>query len=624
MVDEAGTILYVNARIASIFGYRKEELLGAPVETLVPGGFRFLPDSGRDLFHPKPRSRRAGTDRDLRGRRKNGSEVPVEIGLTLAGGDGPRLVVASVVDVSERKRLEREAVEAAERRLSFERLVSDLAARFLRIDSTHVDETIKDSLSRIAEALNVDRCALWQFAPDGDMRHTHLWSRLEATPSPSASFSARDRIPYLFSRVREDETVRFDRVEDVPSVRDRETMRAFGAKSGAIVPMTVDDRVIGAISFGTTAEERTWDADVLERLRLVAAVFAQVLARREGRLQLESALAEVQRLRDRLAAENIQLRHEVKSLKAPRQVVCESRTMRKVLAQVESVAATDASVLLLGETGCGKEVIAEAIHDLSKRRDRPMVRVNCAAIPAALLESELFGRERGAYTGALSRQIGRFELANGTTIFLDEVGDLPLEAQVKLLRVLQDHTLERLGSVRPIKVDVRVIAATNRDLTEAVAARTFREDLFYRLNVFPILVPPLRERPEDISVLIWSFVDEFSKTFGRQIDSISRESLAALQRYSWPGNVRELRNVIERAMIVARGPTLVIELPRNLPEARADATNLADVEAEHIRSVLKRVHWRIRGRGGAAELLGMKPTTLDSRMARLGIRRPKT
>jgi formate hydrogenlyase transcriptional activator len=297
--------------------------------------------------------------------------------------------------------------------------------------------------------------------------------------------------------------------------------------------------------------------------------------------------------------------------------------MRTALIQVESVAVTDATVLLLGETGCGKEVVAQAIHDLSNRRERPIVRVNCAAIPTALMESELFGRERGAYTGALSRQIGRFELASGTTIFLDEVGELPLEAQVKLLRVLQERTLERLGSIRPIKVDVRVIAATNRDLRKAVAEKSFREDLFYRLNVFPIQVPPLRERPEDVPVLIWTFVDEFSKAFGKKIDTVSKESLTALQRYSWPGNVRELRNVIERAVIVSRGPRLVVELPRAEPGDRRDIQNLSELEADHIRRTLAGVGWRVRGPGGAAELLGMKPTTLDSRMEKLGIRRPR-
>jgi transcriptional regulator with GAF, ATPase, and Fis domain len=312
----------------------------------------------------------------------------------------------------------------------------------------------------------------------------------------------------------------------------------------------------------------------------------------------------------------------VKALSGHRAIAAESGAIRAVLQQIESVASTNATVLLLGETGTGKEVFAQAIHDLSGRRSRPMVRVNCAAIPAALIENELFGRERGAYTGALSRQIGRFELANGSTLFLDEIGELPLESQVKLLRVTQERVLERLGSVQPITVDVRLIAASNRDLARAVADRTFREDLYYRLNVFPITVPPLRERAEDIPVLVWTFIEEFAKSFGKRIDSISRESLAALQRYSWPGNVRELRNLIERAVIVAPGSRLVVDPPQAVPGPRDSNGTLAGVEAGHIRGVLQRVGWRVRGPGGAAELLGMKPTTLDSRMAKLGIGRP--
>jgi transcriptional regulator with GAF, ATPase, and Fis domain len=250
-----------------------------------------------------------------------------------------------------------------------------------------------------------------------------------------------------------------------------------------------------------------------------------------------------------------------------------------------------------------------------------MVRVNCAAIPTALIESELFGRERGAYTGAVSRQVGRFELAAGSTVFLDEVGELPLEAQVKLLRVVQDRVIERLGSAQPIKVDVRVIAATNRNLEEAVAARTFREDLFYRLNVFPITVPPLRERVRDIPALVWSFVDEYSKAFGKPVSSITKESMAALEQHQWPGNVRQLRNVVEHAMIVANGPHLVINPPALGAAALQKSLKLADVEAQHIRAVLDGTGWRVRGAGGAAELLGMKPTTLEGRMAKLGIRR---
>ncbi len=279
-------------------------------------------------------------------------------------------------------------------------------------------------------------------------------------------------------------------------------------------------------------------------------------------------------------------------------------------------------MLLLGETGSGKEVMAQAVHDLSPRHQRPMIRVSCAAIPTSLIESELFGRERGAYTGALSRQIGRFEAANQSTIFLDEIGDLPMEVQVKLLRVLQTRVIERLGSTQPVKVDVRIIAATNRNLEDAVRDKTFREDLFYRLNVFPVVVPPLRERIEDIGALVWSFIDEFSSSFGKNIESISKESMRELERYSWPGNVRELRNVIERAVIVATERQLVVAAPRlgerPMPQT---AMTLNALEVEHIRAVLKSTSWRVRGSGGAAERLGIKPTTLESRMARLGIAR---
>jgi transcriptional regulator with GAF, ATPase, and Fis domain len=251
-----------------------------------------------------------------------------------------------------------------------------------------------------------------------------------------------------------------------------------------------------------------------------------------------------------------------------------------------------------------------------------MVTVNCAAIPSALIESELFGRERGAYTGAIARQIGRFEMANESTIFLDEIGELPLEAQVKLLRVLQERIIERLGGGQPVKVNVRIIAATNRNLENAVADRTFREDLFYRLNVFPITVPPLRERVEDIPALVWTFIEEYATAFRKPIDSISKETLTALQRHSWPGNVRELRNAIERAVIISKGTCLTVELPSFVGSSSKKSTRLADIEAEQIRQVLEGAGWRVRGPGGAAEQLGIKPNTLDSRMAKLGIRRP--
>jgi transcriptional regulator with GAF, ATPase, and Fis domain len=258
---------------------------------------------------------------------------------------------------------------------------------------------------------------------------------------------------------------------------------------------------------------------------------------------------------------------------------------------------------------------------LSRRRGRAMVRVNCAAIPTTLIESELFGREKGAYTGALSRQAGRFELADGSTIFLDEIGDLPLDVQVKLLRVLEDKQIERLGSTKATKVNTRIIAATHRDLEKRIRADAFREDLYYRLNVFPIRVPPLRERIEDIPLLVWRFVEEFSKAFGKRIESIRKDNIEMLQRYPWPGNVRELRNLVERAVIGACGPRLTIALPPG--SAERDSVRLVDVEREHVKSVLDSTGWRIRGVGGAAERLGLKATTLETRMAKLGLQRAR-
>jgi transcriptional regulator with GAF, ATPase, and Fis domain len=290
-----------------------------------------------------------------------------------------------------------------------------------------------------------------------------------------------------------------------------------------------------------------------------------------------------------------------------------------VLALVEQVAPTNATVLLLGETGTGKELIASEIHRLSPRREHLMVRVNCSAIPSTLIESELFGREKGAYTGALSRQMGRFELAHESTLFLDEIGELPLDIQVKLLRVLQERQIERLGSNKTVSVDVRIIVATNRDLEKLIREEKFRQDLYYRLNVFPITIPPLRDRREDIPPMVSALVSEFGAAFGKNIDSIDRESMEALQRYHWPGNVRELRNVIERAMIVAKGPRLWIDPPNAGQDAsRLDLSARAN-EREHILRVLESTGGRIRGKGGAAEILQLKPTTLESRMAKLGI-----
>ena len=352
-------------------------------------------------------------------------------------------------------------------------------------------------------------------------------------------------------------------------------------------------------------------------------MFAQAIARSRRDAELAAALAEIKQLKERLEAENAYLRKAAHgSLRHT--VASRSPSFNVVLDEIAQVAPTGSTVLLLGETGTGKELLAQAIHNLSGRQHLPMVKINCAALPASLIEAELFGREKGAYTGALARQMGRFEIADGSTILLDEVGELPLELQPKLLRVLQDGSFERVGSTRTISVDVRVIAATNRDLARAVGEGKFREDLFYRLNVFPVVVPPLRERCEDIPLLAWEFVKEFSESMGKPIEHIADESMKALQAYPWPGNVRELRNVIERAMILARGTDaarLPLRARRRLLLGKAPVGTLEASERAHILRALEHTGWRVRGPGGAAEVLGIKPTTLDSRIKKLGIRR---
>ncbi len=341
--------------------------------------------------------------------------------------------------------------------------------------------------------------------------------------------------------------------------------------------------------------------------------------------RLRDQLGEIERLKQQLETENIYLREELGQQQGFRDIIGSSHAINYVLFRVGQVAPTDATVLILGETGTGKGIFANAIHGLSARKGKPMITVNCAALPANLIESELFGREKGAFTGAHARQAGRFEAANGGTIFLDEIGELPLELQAKLLRVLQEGEFERLGSARTVKVDVRVIASTSRDLREEVRAGRFREDLFYRLNVFPVTMPPLRDRAKDIPELVRFFVDKYSRRFGRRIETIPKVAMKALEEYRWPGNVRELEHVIERAVITTEGT--VLRLADRLEPLRAAGTagsslrDLAAMEREHILRVLGETDWRIEGPKGAAKILNLHPSTLRLRMKKLGIRR---
>ena len=368
------------------------------------------------------------------------------------------------------------------------------------------------------------------------------------------------------------------------------------------------------MSFAVTRDERDWPKRVVQQFQLVAQIFANALARKR-------ADKEIERLKLQLEQENIYLRDEIMLQHGHEEIVGRSAAMKKVLTQVEQVAGTEATVLLQGETGTGKELLARTIHSLSNRKERPLITINCAALPPTLIETELFGRERGAYTGAMTRMAGRFEVADRSTLFLDEIGELSPDLQAKLLRVLEEGRFERLGSTKSLQVNVRIIAATNRNLAQEVAAGRFRRDLYYRLNVFPISIPPLRERSEDVLPLAWAFVKQYEKKMGKRVDHIPRKDMDAMQRYPWPGNARELRNIVEHAMITSSGGKLHLRPQDRTSGDTPTSGSLEDVERRHVLRVLSETGWRVAGKDGAAEILGMKRTTLLSKIKKLGIKR---
>jgi transcriptional regulator with GAF, ATPase, and Fis domain len=339
---------------------------------------------------------------------------------------------------------------------------------------------------------------------------------------------------------------------------------------------------------------------------------------------LLKAFSEIKALKDQLETENLYFRQQGRIRHQFSNMVGQSNAFRYVIYRAEQVAPTKATVLVLGETGTGKELIAAAIHQMSPRKNRPLVIVSCAALPANLIESELFGREKGAFTGADARQLGRFDIANGSTICLDEIGELPMEVQAKLLRVIQHGEFERLGSSKTVKVDVRIVATTNRNIEEEVREGRFRPDLFYRLNIFPLTVPPLRQRKDDIPLLVNAFTERYAKELGKQFTSIQKETMKTLQDYNWPGNIRELENVIERAVILCPSP--VLKLADKLEDLTRSSSyglrTLEETEREQILKTLSETRWRINGKNGAAEILGLHPSTLRARMHKLGIRRP--
>ncbi|MBI5441087.1 MAG: sigma 54-interacting transcriptional regulator [Deltaproteobacteria bacterium] len=517
--------------------------------------------------------------------------------------------------------------------LRFEHLLSEVSATYINVPADQVEAILRSDLGKLGTLLEADRCAFYRLVRErGAVRFDvpYVW-----WPSEDDRQIARfmswlldphffENFGYFYRTWSQGEVVQFYRLEELPPEAEplRRVYEEFGVQSALAIPISVRGATVGALVLATVRVHRAWPAELVPRLRLFGEVLANALIRKENEEALTQALAEVKKLKDRLEADYAYLKGEIQLENEFGDIVGRSEVLRGILQKVKQVAPTNATVLILGETGTGKGLIARAIHDASRRRDRPLMQVNCATLTASLIESELFGHEKGAFTGAAARRVGRFELADGTTLFLDEIGELPLDLQAKLLRVLQEGEFERVGGSKTIRTDVRVIAATNRDLEKEVEAGRFRSDLWYRLSVFPISVPPLRERVEDIPLFLGWFIEKYAKQFGRHAARVSREALRALEAYSWPGNVRELENLVERALITSSGEDLLIEVPggRDVP-VKARMT-LVDAERECILSALKETRGKIGGSGGAAALLEINPSTLRSRIKKLKITKP--
>ena len=513
------------------------------------------------------------------------------------------------------------------RRRLFQDLIAGISSYMIMTPIERSEEVIQGCLKEISQFIGAERGSLLWI--DWDDIRGHVNYRWGERESPIPDQITIDEVPYLAEMVRAGKVIRVDDVDDLPARAgaDKQRLLDWQIRSMIAMPLKIAGEVHGLLTLATKREKKHWsDQDVLD-LRVMSELFANFVSRLKSHAALGEALDELQAAKDRLEAENVYLREEIESSHSFDEIVGSSEAILRTLRLVEMVAGTSTPVLILGETGTGKELLARAIHQRSDRSDRPLVKVNCATLPANLIESELFGYEKGAFTGAEARKRGRFDLANGSSLFLDEFGEMPLELQTKLLRVLQEGEFERLGGTETVKVDVRLIVATNRDLAESVRNGSFRSDLYYRVNTFPIKTPPLRERDGDIELLAQHFVRVYSKKLGRDVEGISASMMRQLNEYHWPGNVRELEGVIQRA-VIANGGSL-LDLPEPLaPEHDADdgprvvsttISDLSSVEREHIINVLESTSWKISGPNGAASQLGLPPSTLRSKMKKLDI-----
>jgi formate hydrogenlyase transcriptional activator len=604
IADSNGRFLATNSRFAQLLD---EEDLRPAVLADIAGSRQFASAEAPSvdfmaITFEKPLRRRDGTLIWLN----------VSVSFVPANPDSDSFVSVIIDDISERKRTD-DALRQNERR---SRALLELNNKIVsEPDVVQLFQTLAESLRSMVQYDSVGLAL-----PNSQMVEMRIYSAQLAEGKRLVHERRVDLVEGSFTgRVfQTGKPMIFNGFPPWLNPQSRKLLETQGVQSGCVLPLLRRGNTLGVFSVASLKQNAFTESD-LEHLSQIATQVA---------IAVENALRfhRLNESRKRLAGERLYLEYEIRRQGEFDEIVGESRVLKGVLEAVKTVAATDSAVLIMGETGTGKELIARAIHKLSPRRHHTLVRAECASIPAGLLESELFGHEKGAFTGAITRNIGRIELANKGTLFLDEVGDIPLELQSKLLRVLQEGEFERLGSTRTVRSDFRVVAATNRDLRKMVERAEFRRDLYYRLNVVPIRVPPLRERPEDIPLLTWHFVRKYARRMNKQIDRIESADMDALQRHTWPGNVRELQNVIERSVVESPGRVLVLA---PLPETSsadernmAHTTTLQEAERQHILQALRETDWVVSGPHGAAHRLGLRRTTLLYKMRRLGISRP--
>jgi formate hydrogenlyase transcriptional activator len=629
--DPEGTCLFCNQAAVRLLGYDEPvELLGKNMHALEhhtrKDGTTF-PIDECPIYIGFHENRGVHIDDDIFWK-KDGTSFPVEYWSHPMLRDGKTVgAVITFFDITERKKAD-EALRKSEQR----------KCSLLEINNAIINNLTQEALfgsayEAIRRVVSFDRAAFLIHQPE--TKTLKLLSMDSDTESEffrlGKEYDLQETRVSAWVLDRQQAVVRGNLEKEQQSAGDQRLV-AEGIQSYCVVPLVAMGNSIGTFTVWSETKNRYSEADA-ELLQEVANQVALAIANMKS-------FEEIATLKARLEKENVYLQEEIRTVHNFEEIVGNSPTLLELLRRVDQVAPTDSSVLIYGETGTGKELIARAIHDRSTRKNRPLVKVNCSAISAGLVESELFGHVKGAFTGAFERRIGRFELADGGTLFLDEVGELPLETQVKLLRVLQEREFEPVGSNRSVHVDVRIIAATNRNLRESISAGSFRSDLFYRLNVFPLEVPPLRERSTDILQLAMFFLSRYSRNLGKRMEGISTAATERLIRYSWPGNIRELQNVIERALILSHGPILELEtdLSVSASEALRDAAlevaaaaqptrpssslkTLEEVERAHISAVLQQTRGVIEGANGAAKTLGMHPNTLRHRMEKLGIKR---